>query len=180
MCFALLCCAPHQSVLRTASPQGEATKRLTIFFRKATFDKQLENKLRPSSPCFARSFPPRGSLWKRLTIFAEFCVEQNEARGSLTQGRLHIFAEENFATKNFQQARGSLFKGFIFPEILKFPQIPVKRRENSWQTPFFLLKSSLWVCAKGISMPFTPIFAVCFHVFLCGIRKKPLLHLRFL
>ena len=106
--------------------------------------------LRPSSPCFARSFPPRGSLWKRLTIFAEFCVEQNEARGSLTQGRLHIFAEENFATKNFQQARGrheaadNFFSQNYFWQTIRKQAAPLIRLLSQTPSPqgegFFVAK----------------------------------------
>ena len=125
----------------TPSPRGEGYIKGMYLKFQTICNSPLRNGRCPS---------PQGEATKRLTIFSRFSLQRDKAKsGQLWQG-----------------------EGFIFPEILKFPQIPVKRRENSWQTPFFLLKSSLWVCAKGISMPFTPIFAVCFHVFLCGIRKK--------
>ena len=52
------------------------------------------------------TFPRGGRLGKRLTIFAEFYVEQNEARGRLGK-RLTIFAE--FCVEQ-NEARGSLGK----------------------------------------------------------------------
>ena len=37
-----------------------------------------------------QSFPPRGSLGTRLTIFADFCDSKNKARGRLyIRGRLY-------------------------------------------------------------------------------------------
>ena len=62
----------------------------------------------PSSPYFARSFPPRGSLGNRLIIFAEenfvskILCRQGEGTKWLT-----IFAEEMKLTEFFQ-ARGRL------------------------------------------------------------------------
>ena len=71
--------APHHLASQGASRRGclwTATRQET---------QEVENKLRPSSVNYVDSFPPRGSLWNRLTIFAEFCGKQNEARGRLYQ-----------------------------------------------------------------------------------------------
>ena len=43
--------------------EDKKKERMRHLAREQAFELQLkENKLRPSSPCFARSLPPRGSL----------------------------------------------------------------------------------------------------------------------
>ena len=103
-----MCYAPHQSVSRTTSRRGS----LWAVTRREK--QEIENKLRPSSPRFAQSFPPRGSLGTRLTIFADFCDSKNKARGRLGT-RLIIFAD--FCdSKN--KARGRLGTRLtIFPKF---------------------------------------------------------------
>ena len=55
----------QQSVTKQAMPvpPGGSHEVADNFFRKATFDKQLENKLRPSSVCYRRHLPPKGKAF---------------------------------------------------------------------------------------------------------------------
>ena len=54
----------------------------------------IENKLRPSSPCFARSFPPQGE--------------------ALTKARITLFAEKNFVSKILCRQEGKAKKILLF------------------------------------------------------------------
>ena len=58
----IICCAPHHRRY-AAEPPPKGKPRSAAFKWFVS-----ENKLRPSSPRFARSFPPRGSLENRRTL----------------------------------------------------------------------------------------------------------------
>ena len=74
-----MCYAPHHRASRRASPRGEALEQGFTFFR-----------------IFATSKNEKGEALtkERLTIFAEFCVEQNEARGILDERRAFDFMRQ--------------------------------------------------------------------------------------
>ena len=60
---------------------------------------KIKNGLRPSSPCFARSFPPQGE--------------------ALTKARITLFAEENFASKILCRQEGKARSGWQFCEFFR-------------------------------------------------------------
>ena len=78
----------------------------------------------PSSPCFARSFPPRGSLDVRQGFtflpkkmkFTEFFFRQGEAAKSLT-----IFAEKNEDTEFFFRQGEDMQRPLQSAEADSFP-----------------------------------------------------------